>query len=277
MTHQETLISISATNSETFVSGHFLAFARVSLLCLMLGLISTAVRAAPLNLVKTFPDFTLAIDQVYDYTASTKTLTISGTIGSYTEIASGGVLANSAVRNSVTALGDPADLPEAFSLTATFNASGEVISGAFTLDGVVAEPVTTSIYNGFLDSSGHLLSGDLSVSGFTGDGSGTTNGAIFEFLFDNADGFISKAGNRIEDPFTGAYTGGGMILTLTNGVVLGAGGNAPNDFFDSTAWVAQDWSGTGFGDVFVPVPAAVWLFGSGLLALLGFRGRRRIG
>jgi hypothetical protein len=38
--------------------------------------------------------------------------------------------------------------------------------------------------------------------------------------------------------------------------------------------LTADWTGSGFGDVFVPVPAAVWLFGSGLLALLGICRRK---
>ena len=121
-----------------------------------------------------------------------------------------------------------------------------------------------------------MLSGNLSLFGFGGDGSGTTNGGVFEFNFNSADGYITKAGNRIEDPYTGAYGAGGMILTLANGVALDAGGLAPNDFFDGTDWLLEDWSASGQGDVFVPIPAAAWVFGSGLLALMGLRSRRKL-
>ncbi len=88
------------------------------------------------------------------------------------------------------------------------------------------------------------------------------------FSFNNAGGYIADPDYPLAELGAIAPGGGGMILTVSTSS-LGEG-----EF--GTKALTTDWTGTGFGDVFVPVPAAVWLFGSGLIALLGFgRGHNK--
>jgi len=122
-----------------------------------------------------------------------------------------------------------------FGLTTTIDAFGVLSGGTLTIGGTVASL-------GF--NSGTLLTGDLTALGFNNAGD------PLEFLFDVTGG----------DAF--ALYGGG---SLSGGIILsnsGFEGNWENSFTaDATA--ASD---TGV----VPVPAAVWLFGSGLIGLVGF-------
>lgn len=216
------------------------------------GLLASGIAsAAPLNLVKSYPDFFLASDQAYAYNATTDTLTINGTIASYTE-----GLSSTHVNEQVTNNGA---YLEKFSLTAVIDSSGQLQSGSFYIDGVVRDPFPTILYNGQTHSSTHLLSGTLTDFGWAGTSG--TSGGIIEFRFDNADGVIADLG--------GGYHSGGMILTVTSSS-LGL-----NNF--NANLLSTDWTGSGYGDVFVPVPAAAWLFGSGLAALGGMRRRRRQG
>lgn len=213
------------------------------------GMFASAAFAAPLNLVKTYPDFTLASDQAYAYNATTDLITITGTIASYTE-----GLSSTHVNEQVTNNGA---YLEKFSLTAVINSLGQLISGSFYIDGVVRDPFPTILYNGQTHSSGHLLSGDLTHFGWAGTSGGS--GGILEFKFNNADGVIAD--------LNGGYYGGGMILTVTSST-LGLNN------FGSQA-LTTSWTGSGYGDVFVPLPAAAWLFGSALLAVGGLGARRK--
>ena len=126
-----------------------------------------------------------------------------------------------------------------FDLAAAIDASGALSGGSLAIGGTVASL-------GF--NSGTLLTGNLTALGFNNAGD------PLEFLFDVTGG----------DAF--ALFGGG---SLSGGVVLassGFGGNWDSDFGTISAV-----SDTGV----VPVPAAVWLFGSGLIGLLGFARHTR--
>ncbi|MGB5474150.1 MAG: hypothetical protein WBQ78_11790 [Gammaproteobacteria bacterium] len=72
------------------------------------------------------------------------------------------------------------------------------------------------------------------------------------------------------------YTGGSLAGSLTGGRVEGAFGGLTG-FGDGLSLLGQDFSASGgiakVGAV-VPVPPAVWLFGSGLLGLVGVARRR---
>ena len=238
---------------------------RISALLVLLWtavpLVFSNAHAAPLNLIQTYPDFTLSPGQafsfVHDGINGGGVLTISSTngIASYTEDPDVAALTNMTVAGS--GFGNPGT--ETFLLTATIDQFGNVVSGSFKLDSRVWNNVLTGDlrYDGNANADG-LLSGDLNLFGYalaTAE-NGTVHG-VLEFTFNNASGVIAT------DTPLSPFGGGGMIWTLTTSTMA-----------DTSSLLTADWTGSGFGDVFVPVPAAVWLFGSGLLALLGVCRRK---
>jgi len=125
-----------------------------------------------------------------------------------------------------------------FDLAANIDASGVLNGGTFSIGGTVASL-------GF--NSGTLLTGNLTAFGFPDLG-----GDPLEFLFS----------------VTGGDAAG--LYGSIGGIVLTGGTGFTGDF-------AFDFSGDGtaVADVApVPLPAAVWLFGAGLLGLVGV-GRNR--
>lgn len=209
-------------------------------------LCASSAQATALNLIPALPDFTLSNDQNLSYDSGTGVLTISGgTIAGYED-----------ENNFLWNVGSP----ESFTLTVTLDGSGNVLSGSFTLDGIVrlSGPPFTILYDGGTDVDG-LITGQLTQFGWAGTGQ---NSGIIEMTWNTGDGIISDIYGST----------GGMILSVNTG----SGGSASfkgGKTFDANL-LSDDWSGTAFGDVFVPVPAAVWLFGSALAGLMGF-GRRR--
>jgi hypothetical protein len=127
-----------------------------------------------------------------------------------------------------------------FNLSATIDATGALGGGALTIDGTVASL-------GF--NSGTLLTGNLTAFGFPDAG-----GDPLEFLFDVTGGDAA-----------------GLYGSAPGGVILSGVTGFTGDF-------STNFTGDGFAvsDVApVPIPAAVWLFGSGLLGLAGIGRRRR--
>lgn len=128
-----------------------------------------------------------------------------------------------------------------FSLNATIDQSGSLSGGTIAIAGTVANL-------GF--TSGTLLTGNLTDIGFA-----DTGGDPLEFLFSITGGDLA-----------GLYGGtGGVILSNTS----------------FTSWLNsfQNAPFAGVSDTFavspIPVPAAVWLFGSALLGLAGYGRRSR--
>jgi len=201
--------------------------------------------AAPLNISPALPDFTLASDQSVSFDYASGVLTVSGgSISAYNENGNDNWL--------VTA-------PESFNLTATFDTgTGALLSGSFDLNGIVRDNITptTIYYDGTSDPDG-LLKGDLDEFGWSGTGQ---NSGLLEFKWNNGDGIIADLFGTV----------GGIILNVFDtGSSFTGSANFNDDIF------TQDWSGTAQGDVFVPVPAALWLFGSGFGVLAGFARIRR--
>ena len=134
-----------------------------------------------------------------------------------------------------------------FNLDATIDNNGSLFGGTLTIGGTIASL-------GF--NSGTLVTGTLTAFGFPDDG-----GDLLEFHFDVTSGdAASLYGPR-----------GGIIL-----------GNSGFDGYFSADFdnLAAGITGTGFGatdtaSIATPVPAALWLFGSGLLCLAGITRRRR--
>jgi hypothetical protein len=124
----------------------------------------------------------------------------------------------------------------------TFNLNAEIDAGGNLLGGIIIIGGTVGAAN-----SGTLLTGNLTDIGFS-EVVGVSD--PLEFLFEVTGGDLA-----------GAYGGtGGTILTGTDFAGwLGNFANAPFSGASDTFTVSP-----------VPVPAAVWLFGSALLGLAGF-------
>jgi hypothetical protein len=230
-----------------------------NLLCLSL---SSVAYSAPLNLTPSYPDFVLingqSLNFVHDSVNGGGTLTISSTngIAGYTEDPNVAALSNMTVQ--AAGPGSPTGT-ESFLLTATLDQLGNVISGSFKLDSKVWNNWAGGNirYNGNTDPNG-LLSGDLDLFGFNlfANTSGGIQG-LLEFTFDNASGRIAT-----DTPY-GHFSWGGIIMHLDSSTLL-----------NTSSLLTTNWTGSGHGDVFVPIPAAVWLFGSGFLALVGVARRK---
>lgn len=207
---------------------------------ILLGM-SGLVQAASLGLSQSYPDFV-----------------VSGLSYSFTADGDGGLLSVSGAPSSFTQVAGGDQHPVsggAFSLQADIDAAGIVLSGSLDLDGIVRDlnNLPAILYDGTADTNG-LLGGGLTTFGFSGSGST----GVLEFGFASIDGLINST--------LGPFSTGGMILSLSS-----------SSFSDFNAGLLNsNWTGNGYGDVFatVPVPAAVWLFGSGLIALLGTAVRR---
>jgi len=236
------------------------SIAPTSLLMGLLLTASTSLHAASLNLLVSFPDFVLANSQAITFTAvggggGTLTVTSTNGISTYTENPS----------NPSRSLMPVAGGSETFSFTAVLDQFGNVItsSSSFKLDGRVLTnnnpgPAGQLVYDGNANING-LLSGTPDLFGITNfsiTDTGVVRGTL-EFTFMNASGVIATS-----TPY-GTFTNGGILFHLDSSTIC-------STCFSSTeALLAQSWTATAYGDVFVPIPAAVWLFGSGLLAIAG--------
>ncbi len=142
------------------------------------------------------------------------------------------------------------------------NGSGfvTVVGGNFSLDAV-------------LDSSGVFQSGSLSVTGTTGDPGFPGTSLLTATLTDFGFGGSGPAGVF---EFAMNVTGGDMAaFGSSGGVIASTFSLSPSGGinWDATLDFQQNFSATVNVDAFVPVPAAVWLFGSALLGMAGL-GRR---
>lgn len=134
-----------------------------------------------------------------------------------------------------------------FDIAATIDASGNLTGGTLSIGGTVASL-------GF--NSGTLFTGTLTAFGFP-----TAGGDPLEFLFAVTGGDAA-----------GLYGGG----SVPGGVILGESGFT-GDFTSDFDNLIGGVPGTGAGVANVapvPLPAAVWLFGAGLMGLFGIARSR---
>ena len=156
---------------------------------------------------------------------------------------------------------------DSYSLIANFDGSGNFVDGTVEILGFANNPPD---FGGTLPAdwlnSGIILTADIDAFGFAGVG----NNGVFEFSLINVLGDLST---YIAQPY-GSELGAGVIVNATG---LTHGGIGPAESWDDDAEFFQTgFSSTSNVDTFVPVPAAVWLFGSGLIGLAGL-ARRRMG
>jgi len=129
-----------------------------------------------------------------------------------------------------------------FDLNASIDDSGTLSGGILGIGGTIA---------GLGFNSGTLLTGSLTDIGFNNAG-----GDPLEFLFDVTGGDAAGLYGSL----------GGIILTQA-----GFGGSWANSFSSGPFQALSDVGTVGV----VPVPAAIWLFGSALIGLVGFGKRRK--
>ena len=171
--------------------------------------------------------------------------------------------------------------------TATFDDGGTAGSVMLTMDVLATIGDVTGMYFNLVDDSQATLDGlsftfdgvastgpeansvSVGTNNFRADGDG-----FYDILFD----FPPPPGNvRFGPGEQVVYTITGTGLTALDFNVFGEpgpGAGNPGPFlsvarFQSTPGGGSDWVGA------VPVPAAVWLFGSGLLGLVGVARRKR--
>jgi len=138
-----------------------------------------------------------------------------------------------------------------YSLTANFSGAG-----VFDPTGSSLTATGTSLDTGFEGGayqSGTLVTGDLFNFGFGGNGAA----GIFEFEFNNVGGDMAAFGSL-----------GGATIPVFD-LTPAYGGNWDPLLTNNPAFWQQSFTATSNVDTFVPVPATVWLFGSGLLAMAG--------
>lgn len=237
-------------------------------------LLATAspVHAALLGLVPTYPDITTnATDINYAYVAGAGgTLTINGSAASN--------LVQQTIKFSVgdfahyicagtTASCNP---NSTYSLTANFDVGGNFTGGSLSILGYV-DASTASGYQAYagLANTGTLLTANLTGFGFNGSSATSTyDNLVLEF------GIAAYGGDLFS-----AY-GSGNGLRWSGRVNSGGSAVYGGNWDLQAAPMTQSFACTGTScastlNTFIPVPAAVWLFGSGLAGLMGIAARAR--
>ncbi|MGB5324590.1 MAG: VPLPA-CTERM sorting domain-containing protein [Pseudomonadales bacterium] len=143
---------------------------------------------------------------------------------------------------------------ETFTFDFYLDAAGEFVSGGTVdVDGYVLGGFSGGMQNATLNGvslNGTLIEGNIFDAGGAVQGSA----AVFDFRY-----FINTSTSKLSDAFPSLDDSiGQMSVTNITGCDIGAG----CDPFTTS------WTGSGAtANVFVPIPAALWLFGSALLGL----------
>jgi len=215
------------------------------------------------------PDFAItgmgAINYTYNAGTDTGVLNINGTVGNASFLAgqldntwentlyAGGPNAgNPYGRTSLMVLGGTNSSAgnDDFALNITVDGTGALISSSVTMNGAVG------VFDGGFVKA-------ISASGLTLDGNLILDGSITQ---------LGWSGTTID--FLGSI-GGSSLLATDYGTSLGGVLGLSNMDIGAVQW-DQSWSAQSATlDVVVPVPAAAWLFASGLIALFA-TSRRKI-
>lgn len=214
------------------------------------------------------PDFNIvgmgAVSYNYNAGSGTGDLIINGTVGnasfidgqldpwSSTLYGSGPNAGTAYGNTSLLALGAPASSVgnDNFSLTLTVDSSGSIISSSVSMNGFIG------VYDGgfvpAVTTGGTTLNGNLIENGFITD--------------------LGWSGTTID--FLGGI--GGTSLLAEFGPGLGGVLSLSNLDIGTVQW-DQSWTAQSATlDVVVPIPAAIWLFTSGLMALVSVSRRKSL-
>jgi hypothetical protein len=240
----------------------------------LLLVLQLPANAATLDLTPAYPDLTTwSSSMAYDYTTSTPDLcfnvgggpssatgpcgTTSGNRDYSGAIAEDGTpgfglfsITGSTLSLNIDGSANLGVAGGSYSLTADFDENGGFTGGSINVLGTTSDPDF---------QSGTLLTGNLFNFGF----GGTDAAGIFEFEIDSLGGDMAAFGNL-----------GGVIASTFN--LATYGGNWDPLLDNNPAFWQQSFTASGNVDTFVPLPAAVWLFGSGLLGLAGFARRNKL-
>lgn len=240
---------------------------------------SQAANAALIGVVPSYPDITTnSTDITYSFVTSVGgTMTINGRLTAdqvsqtiKLSAADVGNVRMICASNVVASACNPAVSLTSYSLIANFDANGTFTGGTLSVGGYV-----NGVYNytGYqpqagLANSGTLLTATLSAMGFNGSaGTAAYDHLALDFTLTNTNGDLS----HVVSGFAGGLIWHGDVNTAG---VATYGGN-----WDLQATpFKKSFSCTGSAcnstlDTYVPVPAAVWLFGSALTGLFGFATR----
>lgn len=261
-------------------------------------------QGAPLNLSTPFPDPDIitngtGVRYIYDGDG-TNTLTITGGGGAggapssqFITIPGGNSLNGgntAAISGQVAGIGNIVT-PGSYILTANFDNAGNWINdgtSTVSVGGYVVNPtnfgqdtVAEAYFGG--TNTGTVLTMNLTQFGFQGTptGAGDRDTLLLEWVGDINGGDLFDLGFGGE---TGGTVALGNVFWGTTDASSGTGGTFGqiwdplliNDMTAFTSSFVSCASGCPLQvDTFVPVPAAAWLFGSGLLGLAGVGARRR--
>lgn len=163
-----------------------------------------------------------------------------------------------------------------YELTAKFDTNGAFVStgSSLTITGFVDGNKNTVGWQqyGTLANSGTLLAAGLTNFGFYGHALNANYDYLeIDFLLAATGGDLFNAGYG---PGEGLRWGGNVTNASGLAPVAGIWDNAATSPFKQS-FSCTAGNCTSQLDTYVPVPAAVWLFGSGLLGLFGVATRRR--
>ena len=207
------------------------------------------------------PDFNIVgmnIDYSYNGGSDTGVLSINGTVGNASFLngqlddtwvnTTHSITGNPYGSTSLSVVGAPFSTAgnDNFSLSINVDGSGNVSGGSATMNGLVG------IFDGgmqtAISSNGTLLDGNL-ITGGTISQIGW-NDSTLDFIGSiNSDSLLTTAGFG---------TGLSGVLALNSASISSSSG--------TIVW-NEDWTASGTLDVVVPVPAAIWLFISGIIGL----------
>lgn len=102
----------------------------------------------------------------------------------------------------------------------------------------------------------------------------TPPGAPFPFISGSFDGTFTVGGGLLTGSFTGMILNGLELAPELKGDVIFTGGSMQNGSSGRLELALSGTSVAGKLGAVVPVPAAVWLFGSGLIGLVGIARRK---
>jgi hypothetical protein len=205
-------------------------------------LVTTSAQAALLELsFFTQPNIDLQVDSAtLNYVVSTQTLNAQNTedAGSFAFTLDDG--------DNQTITGGH------YQLTANIDSSGSLLSGTLNITGAV-----TGL--GIHDSNTLLLSGDISAFGYHYQHETITEFlgldiSLFDFRVDQLSGALA------------GYYSAGLYVSMSSTTNTDFSGSFASDFLVNELYIGNT--------ALVPVPAAVWLLGSGLLGLVAVARRR---